>query len=707
MTSANPPDLLTTVIDTVVPADDFPSASAAGGLEFLHRIRDRERPDWSRRINAVVARLDAAAWRTAGTGFTGLDGDGRRRVLAGVAEDPEVDWFVRLINLGYYGDTADADGSGTRQPAAWQMVDWRPEPAGGWPADLPPVPFERDGLIDLPQLRPRYDAVVIGSGAGGGTTAQVLAESGRTVLIIEAGGTPATTALSRDHLRNPRIATGLDPLTGPSGAGHQRTLQLGDRRLVLDATDPRWSNNAFTVGGGTRVYGAQAWRFTPEDFRMASEYGVPEDSSLADWPIGYADLEPYYSEAEWRFGVSGQGTRGPGQGDPWAGDRSRDYPMPPVSGTGRPAVLAEAAARLGWNTLPPPLLINSHSYRGRMGCQHCSQCVGFACPVEAKAGSHNTSVPAALATGRGFLVTRATAERLITDPAGRVTGVALVAERDGRNVRTEVQAETVVVSAGAVESARLLLASASDREPAGLGNNADQVGRHLQGHVYAGALGLFDDEYFGIDGPGPSIATCDFRHHNPGLVGGGMIANEFVPTPVSTFGYLVDAGIFPPYGVEAKRGMRHWARRMERVVGPIQEVTTDDARVRLDPEVRDRFGNPVAALTGSLHPADRQAQQFLTARAAEWLEAAGACRVVPASPPGTGITGPSGGQHQAGTCRMGTDPATSVTDPHGRVWGHDNLYIADGSLHVTNGGVNPVLTILANSLRVADLLVNG
>ncbi len=707
MTPANLPDLLTTVIDTVVPADDYPSASAAGGLDFLHRIRELERPEWGRRINSVVARIDAAAWRSEGNGFTGLDPDARRRVLAGLAADPDVDWFARLVNLGYYGDTAVGDGSRTRQPAAWRMIDWGPDPEGGWPADLPATPFERDGLIDLPQLQTRYDAVVIGSGAGGGTTAQVLAESGRSVLIVEAGGAPATTALSRDHLRNPRISTGLDPLTGPLGAGHQRTLQIDDRRLVLDPTDPRWSNNAFTVGGGTRVYGAQAWRFTPQDFRMATEYGVPDGSSLADWPIGYDDLEPYYSEAEWRFGVSGLGSRRPGQGDPWAGPRSRDYPMPPVSGTGRPEPLARGAARLGWNTLPPPLLINSHSYRGRMGCLHCGQCVGFACPVEAKAGSHNTSVPAALATGRGFLVTEVSAERVVTDPAGRVTGVALVARRDGRIIRTEVHADTVVVSAGAVESARLLLASASDREPAGLGNNTDQVGRHLQGHVYAGALGIFDDEIFGIDGPGPSIASCDFRHHNPGLVGGGMIANEFVPTPASTFGHLVDAGVFPPYGIEAKHGMRHWTRRMQRVVGPIQEVTTDGARVRLDPRVRDRFDNPVAALAGSIHPSDRQAQEFLTARAAEWLEASGASRVVAAPPPGSGTTGPSGGQHQAGTCRMGTDPATSVTDPYGRVWGHDNLYVADGSLHVTNGGVNPVLTILANSLRVAEHLVNG
>ncbi|HEY9294250.1 MAG TPA: GMC oxidoreductase [Microlunatus sp.] len=691
-------DLLTTVLDAIVPADDYPSASGAGVLDFLHRLREHERPEWGRRINAVVASVDAAAWRTAGNGFTGLDAQRRHQVLEQMRDDPDFDWFARLVNLGYYGDTSRAVGSGL---PSWEMVDWRPGPEGGWPAELPAVPFQRDGLITPAQLRPRYDAIVVGSGAGGGAVAQVLAESGRTVLIIEAGDGPDTSRLDHDHLRNPRINTGLVPLTGPLGPGHPRTLDLGGERLIVGQADPRWGNNAFTVGGGTRVYGAQAWRFSPRDFRMASEYGTPDGSALVDWPFGYDELEPYYSEAEWRFGVSGDGS----DHDPWAGVRSQEYPMPPVSGIGNPAVLAEGAVKLGWRTLPVPLLVNSEDYRGRSACLHCAECVGFACPVEAKSGSHNTSIPAALATGNGSLITQTTTERLLSDESGKIIGVAVVGSYGGEIWRSQVLADTVIVSAGAVESARLLLNSAHDHEPNGVGNNQDQVGRHLQGHVYAGALGIFDDAIFTLEGPGVSIATCDFRHGNEGLIGGGMLANEFVPTPASTFDYLVGAGVFPPYGSQAKQGMRRWTRRMTRVVGPIQEVTSADSRIRLDPDVRDRFGNPAAELSGSIHPADLQAREFMTARAAEWLEAAGASRVFAAAPGGRGPTGPSSGQHQAGTCRMGTDPASSVTDPNGRVWGHDNLWVADGSLHVTNGGVNPVLTILANALRVGQKIL--
>lgn len=689
---------MTTVVDAVVPADDYPSASQAGVLDFLQRLREHERPEWARRMNAVVASVDAAAWRTAGNGFIGLDAQRRTDVLDALAGDPEFSWFAELINLAYYGDTTRAG----QQPASWEMVDWRPGPDGGWPEDLPPVPFHTDGLIGPDQLQTRYDAVVVGSGAGGGAVAQVLAESGRTVLIIEAGSGPDTSRLDHDHLRNPRINTGLTPWSGPLGSGHPRTLDLGGDRAALAPSDPRWGNNAFTVGGGTRVYGAQAWRFSPRDFRMASEYGVPEGSALADWPIGYDDLEPYYTEAEWRFGVSGLGA-----GDPWAGPRGRDYPMPPISGVGQPASLAAGADKLGWTTLPVPMMVNSQDYRGRSQCLHCAQCIGFACPVEAKGGSHNTAIPAALATGRGSLITDTTAERVITDARGKVTAVALVGDAGDGQWRRQVQAGEVIIAAGATETARLLLLSAHDREPDGIGNGTDQVGRHLQAHLYAGALGIFDDEIFGLDGPGVSIATCDFRHGNAGLIGGGMLANEFVPTPASSFDYLVSAGVFPPYGPQAKQGMRRWTRRMTRIVGPIQEVTSAESRVRLDPDVRDRYGNPVAALSGSLHPADLQARDFMTERASQWLTAAGATEVFAAPPGGAGPSGPSTGQHQAGTCRMGSDPASSVTDPDGRVWGHDNVWIADGSLHVTNGGVNPMLTIFAGALRVADRIVGG
>ncbi|MFD3401105.1 GMC family oxidoreductase N-terminal domain-containing protein [Kribbella sp. NPDC058693] len=650
--------VLERLAELVVPADEFPSA-AGGVVGFVERVLVGDRPDWLPRVERGLAVAEAAG-------------------LEGALADADGAWLVRLVAQGYYAE-----------PAAWGMVGWQTGDFATEQTELAITP--RSELAD------RYDAIVIGSGAGGGAAAQVLAESGRSVLVVELGRYPSTESLARDHLRNPRSVAGLPALTDPDPAGRPRISVVDGVRSHVLPPDGGWGNNAFTVGGGTRVYGAQAWRFVPRDFRMATTYGVPEGSALADWPISYDDLEPYYSLAEQRFGVSGGGV------DPWHEPRSIPLPMPPMPRTGPAELLSAAAERLGWGILDVPLLINSVDYQGRSGCVRCGQCVGFACPVDAKNGTHNTALPAALATGNCTLVTETTAERLVTS-VGRVTGVALVASDGYGGIwRRTVSCDEVVVAAGASETPRLLLNSAHDGEPDGIGNNQDQIGRHLQAHVYAGAIGLFEDEVVDLVGPGASIATCDFRHGNDGIVGGGMLANEFVPTPAATYDYLTGAGLIPRAGAASKQAMRHEVRRMLRVVGPIQEVSSAESRVRVDPSVVDRFGNPVVVTSGSIHPEDVRAHGFMSAKAKAWLEEAGAIRTAVG---GVGTLGrASSGQHQAGSCRMGTDPAHSATDPQGRIWGHDNLWIADASLHVTNGGVNPVLTVLANSLRIAGQIV--
>jgi choline dehydrogenase-like flavoprotein len=436
---------------------------------------------------------------------------------------------------------------------------------------------------------------------------------------------------------------------------------------------------------------------------MASTYGVPDDSALADWPISYDDLEPYYARAERELGVSGD------VGGTWSGRRSEPFPMPPLPSGAQRARLAAAAESLGMSTVHVPLLINSTPYLGRHACAQCSMCVGFACPVDAKNGSQNTMLTRAFATGRCEILLETRAVRIRTDASGRVIGVTLRGTAPGDSWRRDVDAAEVVVAAGAVESARLLLASSSDREPNGLGNNTDQVGRHFQAHVYGGATAIFDDVVEEFFGPGPSIATTDFRHGNDGLVGGGMIANEFVALPANVYSYLTAAGLLPSSGIESKRGMRDLARRMLRLMGPIQEVTMASSRVRLDPATVDSTGMPVAHLSGGKHREDFKNREMIARRSGEWLRAAGASRVAVTSSSEDEFlrSGPSSGQHQAGTCRMGDDPATSVVDPFGRVWGHDNLRVADGSVHVTNGGVNPVLTIFATAMRTIEDMAGG
>ena len=533
-----------------------------------------------------------------------------------------------------------------------------------------------------------YDAIIVGAGAGGGVAAGVLAEAGKRVLLLERGLPLSFGEIGRDHLRNQRLSE-YGNNVGPDDASALRVLidPLGERH-VLRPHEGGYHNNAACVGSGTRVYGGQAWRFMPQDFRMASTYGVPVGSSLADWPIAYEDLAPFYDRAEWEIGVSGDGdTMG------YLPPRERPYPMPPMPLPRQGALLRQGAQSLGWQTATVPLLINSVPHGGRDACIHCQHCVGFACPTDARNGTQNTMIPRAISSGRCDLVTGAMVERVETDSAGRVVGIAY---RDGDGQRQQARAEVVVLAGGAIETARLLLLSANDREPQGLGNNSDQVGRHLQGHYYPTAIGRFADPVWDGVGPGASTATCTFNHGNDGIIGGGMIADDFIVLPI-----IFHKGMLPPdlprWGAANKAFMRDNYRRAIKVCGPVQEIPSSDARVTLDPDVRDRWGLPVVRLSGTTHPETVRTSRFMADRALEWLRASGAEDVWG----GGGGLSLSGGQHQAGTCRMGDDPNISVVDRHCRVHGHDNLYIADGSVHITNGGFNPVLTIMALSFRTA------
>ncbi len=615
---------------------------------------------------APVARAVEA--RRPGTGLAAWRRSEREALIGELLDDPQAGAGLRRV-LEVAARTFYAD------PGSWPALGYRDmQPGTSWP----PGPGVAPEPIALDALAGAYDVVVIGAGAGGGVSACVLAEAGHRVLLVERGQALRRADLPRDHLRNARVWTGLERQLDPPVAGNPRFV--GDDAVL--PTERLWNGNAFAVGGGTRVYGAQAWRFCPEDFRMGSTYGAP----FVDWPIGYEDLEPYYDRVEWEMGVCGPD--GPRAHD---GPRRRGYPMPPLAGNAAQRVLERGARALGLATGAVPLLINSVPYGGRPACINCGTCVGFACHADAKNGTDNTTIMRALATGRCDLLAGTAATRLVTD--GRaVIGAELATPRGRRTVR----ARHVVVCAGAIESARLLLVS-------DVGTAHGQVGRHLQGHVYAGAVGAFDEPVQDSVGPGPSISTTDFRHHNDGIMGGGILVNEFVPTPVEAYFKLSALGAVPAWGQAGVEAMREAYTRTQFVVGPLQEVPSAASRVTIEPAVTDRNGVPaVRLLAGRPAGEDRRAAEFLGQRAEEWLRASGARTA-------TALTwapskGPSAGQHQAGTCRMGSDPRSSVTDPWGRVWNHDGVTVADGSLHVTNGGVNPVLTILALAWRVSERL---
>jgi choline dehydrogenase-like flavoprotein len=687
-------------VDRLIPADDFPSGWEAGAGDFIESILGAELKARAPMVESGLGLLDGESRaRHAGVGFADLpsaaqdalieDLDAGRSTTdwGAIPSDAFMSFMTQLAAQGFYGDP---ENGGNRDAVSWSMVGYRLLPEGAaWPAIPPePAPASWDGIAD------RYDAIVVGAGAGGGIAACVLAEAGHRVLLVERGPWLSARDLRPDHLRNSVTMFGFDVPGGPPAAGNPRVLVTNRGDEVVYPTDWRWNRNAMTVGGGTRVYGAQAWRFCPEDFRMATVYGVPEGSSLADWPITYDDLEPEYDRAEWEIGVCGDPA-----GNVFAGPRRRGYPMPPIGPNRDQSVLRRGADALGLRTSPVPLLINSVPYNGRGACISCGACVGFGCPGEFKSDSRNTVIARAMATGRCDVLADVQAERVLTDAGGTVNGVALVTELDGTVQRSPVRADRVLLGAGAIETARLLLNSPSSQEPRGLGNNRDQVGRNLQGHTYGGVIALFDEIVQDCVGPGPSIATNDYRHGNEGIIGGAMIANDFVQIPLGVWTMLTSLGVIPRWGAASKRGMRDLYSHLTLVLGPVQEIPNPESRVTLDAGVRDRFGMPVARLSGHNLPQDMETARFISERAAEWARAGGATRTVPLFR--AAAEGPSGSHHQAGTCRMGNDPGSSVTNAWGTVWGHDNLHIVDGSLHVTNGGVNPVLTIMALAYRVS------
>ncbi len=560
--------------------------------------------------------------------------------------------------LGYYADPSSG---------AWAEIGYDPFPLGP-PGAAPSV--DRPPELELAEVRDRYDVVIVGSGAGGAVAAFVLATAGASVLVVERGRWLDRSEVPVDLVRNHRLPIGGDLSSPP---GHPRAVAGPDGDVEVDPSDFGYQLNAITAGGGTRFFGAQAWRFPPDDFRMASRYGVPEGSALADWPIGYYDLEPYYDRVEWELGVNGSP-------HPDDGPRRRGYPMAPFPLAGEGARLAEAARTLDWPTGPVPLLINTVPRNGRAACIRCGACVGFACPVDARNGVHSTVLPRAIDAGADLLLGAHVAK------VGDDGQIEVIADGTSRTVR----AGRVVLAGGAIETARLLLLS-------GLGN--DWVGDCLQGHTYTGAFGLFDEPVIDGLGPGPSIATRGFAHDNEGIVGGGLLANEFIKIPTMFLLWGLHPDI-PRSGPELRPAMAEAYRRTSHVTGPLQEVPVRSAQVRLSRTVVDQNGLPVARFDGVQHPEDQRGAQFLAARAQEWLRAAGATRTWTAVPPPM----LSGGQHQAGTARMAESPDQGATDPFGKVWGTDRVHVADGSLHVTNGGANPVLTIMALAWRTAEHL---
>ena len=448
---------------------------------------------------------------------------------------------------------------------------------------------------------PRVNAVVVGSGAGGGVVACQLAEAGLSVVLLERGRWHSPFEERKDDLVNQRNSS-LGVAYGPDEEKNPRVfVDLEGRERVVYPHQGEYQPNAACVGGGTVSYGAQAWRYMPQDFRMRSTYGALEGSTLDDWPISYDDLEPFYEKAEYELGVSGDVEpnvfKGPRRraaahaADDAEVARVRD---PEARGAAAGAAPVRHAAPHQLRALQRALGLHAHPLvRGlRLRDERQERHAEHRDP----AGARHRQRVAAHAS--------ATPGRSCSTSAGAPGASTYFDENDRLQ---EQPADVVVVSGGATESARLLLLSKSRLHPNGLGNRHDWVGRNLTGHTYTGAVGFFEQEIYDDIGPGVCISVCDYNHGTPGLRGGGMLANEFIRLPFQ-FSNDQPPGT-PSWGKAHKDFMRHYYRRNMMIQGPTQDMPTWDGRVELDPKVKDHWGMPVLRISGrQARPHDRDRQ---------------------------------------------------------------------------------------------------
>jgi len=538
------------------------------------------------------------------------------------------------------------------------------------------------------------DAVIVGAGASGGIVAKELAAAGWRVVLLERG--PWLETFGHLETRDAWV-TGIDRVPFGPDRSDVRTVRASDRDTarVVEPRSALYGTLPAMVGGGSVYYGAMAWRFHPETFRLRSLLGSVSGANLADWPITYDELEPFYEKAEYELGVSGDR-------NPYGPPRRKPLPLPPVPENREAAVLFPAARRLGWQAFHTPLAILSEPYRGRGACTRCAFCNGFGCEVGAKSSTLVTVIPEAIKTGRCRVIANAFSSEITVNQRGTPDGVLV--HRDGSRAAEKISARVVVVCASATEAPRLLLNSKSRHFPAGIGNEHDQVGRNIENDGGMFAYGLFDRVVTDQLGPGVCFGVDDFqfRAAGPGRLG-GIVSNYHTRPPLGFIHRVEVPADVKPYGRDRKNFYRQYFPRSIWIYATCHTLPREENRVDVDPTVRDARGVPVSRITYRQHAGNADQEQFMADRCADLLREAGAKSVVPPRIVRESEAGIS--THQLGSCRMGNDPASSVTDRTGRVHGVPNVYIADGSLLVNPGGSNPSLTIQALAYWVSAAIV--
>ena len=517
----------------------------------------------------------------------------------------------------------------------------------------------------LGRVSEHFDVIIVGTGAGGGTLAHTLAPSGKRILLLERGNflpretenwNPAPVFVDGRYISP-------DPWFDADGKQFQPQVH-------------------YYVGGATKLYGAALYRLRPGDFGDIQH----ADGLSPAWPVSYEDFEPWYTKAEWLYQV-----RGAHGEDPTEGPCSKDYPWPPVSHEPRIQQISDALAARGYHPFHAPcgILLNEAD-RPLSQCIRCAWCDGYPCLVHAKADADIIGVRPLLDQPNVTLLVNAEVERLETDPSGRTVSRVQVSREGSQEF---YEADIVVISAGAANSAKILLRSASDRHPAGLANGSDQVGRNYMYHnskaivaidkehndtVFQKTLGL-NDFYFAGEGREWPLGNIQMLGKSNAMA---MKGEEPKLTKLA-----------PKFSLEevARHAVDIWLTT-EDLPTPDNRVTVDrDGRVHLayqptnDTEA-DGLYREVRTVLNHIGIADHHVL--------------GKNFYMSMDVPVAGVA------HQAGTCRFGTDPATSVLDVNCKAHEVDNLYVVDTSFFPSIGAMNPALTAMANAIRVGEHLLS-
>ena len=513
-------------------------------------------------------------------------------------------------------------------------------------------------------MKTDYDIIIIGTGAGGGTLARHLAPSGKSILLLERGTwlqrEPENWSAEEVFVKNRYVSPDL--WREPSGKLYQ-------------------PGTHYHVGGATKMYGAALFRLREKDFTSFAHY----DGMSPAWPLSYTDFEPYYTKAEHLYQV--HGNRGE---DPTEPPASAPYPFPAVSHEPRIQKLADDLAREGLHPFHTPAgIMLDEANLPYSTCVRCMDCDGFPCVVHAKSDAEVLGVRPALEHPNVTLLTEAFVAKLNTNAAGTAVTEVVVT----RHGETEIfHGGIVVVSAGAANTAKLLLMSANDKHPNGLANGSDQVGRNYMFHTsqavlaisrepnptkYQKTLGI-NDFYFGADG-------FDFPIGSIQMVGKSQAPMFRGEKPVETL-------LAPNFVLEniAEHAVDFWLMT-EDLPSPENRITVDDqGTISLSYTASNQVPSNLLydKLKGLLSHCSMH--DYLIPRQIYMKNDIGVAGVA----------------HQSGTCRFGNDPKTSVLDTNCKAHELDNLYVVDTSFFPSIGAVNPALTAMANALRVGDHLLD-